>query len=63
MAEEIRETNPSILAGITELVGEAPADFVSHERFKTLCAGTRAVVRTGECTPYANVILHSGVPF
>ncbi|MBR9858911.1 MAG: D-ribose pyranase, partial [Gammaproteobacteria bacterium] len=23
----------------------------------------RAVVRTGECTPYANIILRCGVPF
>lgn len=36
---------------------------VSHEDFKALTAGTRAVIRTGECTPYANVILYSGVTF
>ena len=36
---------------------------VPHEDFKRLSAGARAVVRTGECTPYANVILVSGVVF
>lgn len=37
---------------------------VSHEEFKKLTtAGTIAFVRTGEATPYANVILESGVTF
>jgi D-ribose pyranase len=36
---------------------------VSHEEFKKICAGARAMVRTGECSPYANVILVSGVTF
>ena len=36
---------------------------MSHEDFKRLCAGARAVVRTGECTPYANVMLVAGVTF
>lgn len=34
-----------------------------HEEFKRLTAGARAIVRTGELTPYANVILSSGVVF
>ena len=36
---------------------------VEHERFKALTANAVAVVRTGECTPYANIILKSGVFF
>ncbi len=36
---------------------------VSHEEFKKVCATARAMVRTGECTPYANIILVSGVTF
>ena len=34
-----------------------------HEEFKRQCAGARAVVHTGECTPYANVMLVAGVTF
>ncbi len=34
-----------------------------HETFKQRMAHARAVVRTGACTPYANVILHAGVTF
>ncbi|MFE8646708.1 D-ribose pyranase [Sphingomonas sp. NCPPB 2930] len=36
---------------------------VSHARLKRLCARARAVVRTGECTPYANIVLCAGVTF
>jgi len=36
---------------------------VSHEDFKKLCGQARAMVRTGECTPYANIILVAGVTF
>ena len=38
-------------------------DLVSHEELKLLTQRARAVVRTGEFTPYANVILASGVVF
>lgn len=38
-------------------------ELVSHEEFKRRVVGTRLVVRTGEDTPYANVILRCGVPF
>jgi len=38
-------------------------DKVSHADFKKLCAQARAMVRTGECTPYANIILVAGVSF
>jgi D-ribose pyranase len=38
-------------------------DVVSHEALKRLTAGARAVVRTGEFTPYANVVLSCGVVF
>lgn len=36
---------------------------VSHADFKARTARARAVIRTGECTPYCNLILRSGVPF
>jgi D-ribose pyranase len=36
---------------------------VTHEEFKRRLSRARAVIRTGECTPYANVGLVAGVPF
>ncbi|CAH8236664.1 D-ribose pyranase [Vibrio aestuarianus] len=37
--------------------------YLSHEEFKDRTLQSRAVVRTGECTPYANVIFQAGVVF
>jgi D-ribose pyranase len=38
-------------------------EFVPHEKLKELSCQARAVIRTGENTPYSNVILYSGVIF
>ena len=38
-------------------------DAISHEEFKRLSVNAKAVVRTGECTPYANIVLVAGVTF
>jgi D-ribose pyranase len=38
-------------------------ELVAHEELKRLTASARAVVRTGECTPYANIVLIAGVTF
>lgn len=40
-----------------------PVERETHSEFKRLSAGARAIVRTGECTPYANVALFAGVVF
>ena len=39
------------------------AQTVPHEELKRISMQARAVVRTGECTPYANIILCAGVTF
>ncbi|MEU9823230.1 D-ribose pyranase [Pseudonocardia alni] len=36
---------------------------VPHAELKNLCRDARFVVRTGEATPYANVVLGAGVAF
>lgn len=36
---------------------------VPHDTFKDRSARSKAIIRTGECTPYCNIILVSGVPF
>ncbi len=36
---------------------------VSHEEFKAMSKESKAVIRTGEFTPYANILLKSGVVF
>ncbi|MFI5693794.1 D-ribose pyranase [Kribbella sp. NPDC051586] len=61
IAEEL--TDAVLLRGLDRCLGSIPLKRTSHEDFKLLCRRSRAVVRTGETTPYANVILTAGVPF
>lgn len=65
LAEEIREQNPKVLGEIKELfAGQEPETvFVSHTELKKQTRECKAVIRTGETTPYANIILQSGCIF
>ena len=63
VAEEMGQVSPHVRKAIDQLFAGIPVEQVPHEQFKKLCQNARAVVRTGECTPYANVILESGVIF
>ena len=63
LAEEIKDRNPQFLADVQQLLPGVPVEFVSHTELKSRTAQARAVVRTGEFSPYANVILVSGVVF
>ncbi|MDJ1090465.1 D-ribose pyranase [Macrococcus caseolyticus] len=63
LAEEIKESNPAVLKEVGSIVKDIPNDFVTHEQFKTLTENSEAIIRTGEATPYANIILRSGVNF
>lgn len=61
LATEINDTNVKALEVVNQL--DVPQDFVSHEAFKELTKQAKVIIRTGEATPYANVILHAGVIF
>ena len=63
IAEELQEKNPALVEAIQALFPEAKMFTVRHAQFKVIAGSARAVVRTGETTPYANVILISGVTF
>jgi len=63
LAEEIRQRNPKILEAVLKRFVGVKLSYIPHEEFKKAVADVRAVVRTGECSPYANIILHSGVVF
>ena len=63
LAEEIVTKSSSMYKEITALTEGIPIELVSHEEFKKLTKATKAIVRTGECTPYTNIILQSGVNF
>ena len=65
LAEEIKEYNPQILAEIKEYFAgqEVEVEYVSHVGLKRMTKECKAVIRTGETTPYANIILQSGCIF
>lgn len=71
IARELRDVQPEFhtelrkaLDTISESQGkDIQIDLVSHEGFKRQTVQCQTVVRTGECTPFANVILFSGVTF
>jgi D-ribose pyranase len=63
IAAEMISASPELHAQLLTLLGDIPVSMLPHEAFKQRTAGAKAVVRTGECTPYANVILVSGVVF
>ena len=61
IASEIKEKNPQVYEAIKKRIANLIE--VSHEEFKVLTKDSKAVVRTGEYSPYANIILKSGVVF
>jgi D-ribose pyranase len=63
-ASECQEHNSALLSRASKMTGEAVrVEFVAHEKLKELTHRARAVIRTGEATPFANVILYSGLIF
>jgi len=63
-ATEAKDHNNAVAARASWLLREQVlVDFVTHENLKALARHARAVIRTGEATAYANVVLYSGVIF
>jgi len=59
-ADKTQEVSPTLFDNITGLFGGAPVEIVTHPQIKELSAKVKAVIRTGDFTAYANVILVSG---
>ncbi|MHC8305435.1 D-ribose pyranase [Pseudomonas sp. PB3P13] len=66
LAEEILQKKPAALPVLDALNADGALgrrDLLSHEQFKVLSRQARAIVRTGECQPYCNIVLVAGVTF
>jgi D-ribose pyranase len=61
LAQEIQTANAEVEAAIKNNIDVL--DYVTHEQFKQLTKEAKVIIRTGEITPYANIILQSGVIF
>jgi D-ribose pyranase len=63
LAKETFDNSHDVYTEIKKLVGDVKITFITHEELKSELNQCKAVIRTGEQTAYANVILKSGVVF
>ena len=63
VAEEMGAACPHVYKSLLGVFHGAAVDHIPHAELKKLSAVAVAVVRTGEFTPFANVVLVSGVVF
>lgn len=63
IAKETVDVSPKLYEEIKNEIGDVKITFITHEELKVKLKECKAVIRTGEQTPYANIILKSGVIF
>ena len=63
VAEEIKTENPKQLEEIKKVLPDVEIEFIPHSELKKDLSKSKAFIRTGEETPYSNIILESGVIF
>lgn len=63
IAKETMDVSPKLYEEIKKEIGDVKITFITHEELKVKLKECKAVIRTGEQTPYANIILKSGVIF
>jgi D-ribose pyranase len=63
LANELIERDHALPAALRQCFPQAHVRHIPHNDLKQMSERARAIVRTGECTPYANVVLTSGVIF
>lgn len=63
IAEEMRSINPKQHAFVRTIFAGIASEEISHANFKKLLHEAKVVIRTGEATPYSNIILEVGIDF
>lgn len=65
LSKDIQEKNPVVLAKTREIIPEnVDFSFLAHEDFKARTREDGVIfIRTGEATPFANILLIGGVAF
>lgn len=59
LASEIKENNKVQEENIRKVLPDVESEYISHEEFKKRLKDVKFVIRTGENTPYSNIILQS----
>ena len=63
VADEMADKSQDTYGTVIEALPQVPFRCIAHEEFKEMAAKAKEVIRTGETTPYANIILVAGVNF
>lgn len=63
VAEEIQAKNPILLEYIRSKLPDTPSEMIPHPALKQMSANVKFAIRTGEFTPFPNIILRAGVAF
>lgn len=63
LAKEIQTDNPNQEEAVLSLIGDVEIEYVSHSEFKKETGQSKAIIRTGEDSPFSNIILQSKVIF
>ncbi|HHW03305.1 MAG TPA: D-ribose pyranase [Thermoanaerobacterales bacterium] len=63
MAEESKKVSPAMHEQILKLLGDKEIEYVPHIEFKEKSKKSKAIIRTGEFTPYSNVMLVCGCAY
>lgn len=63
VAKEMQQENPRMARYLHGKLAWLPVQEVSHVELKQQTENVKFAIRTGEFTPYANVILQAGVAF
>jgi D-ribose pyranase len=63
IATELESRDQDLARQFTSIFPGAQLESLTHTEFKRLTERARAIVRTGECTPYANIAIVSGVTY
>lgn len=63
VAADMQRVNPQRRALVAEVFGDAVVREIPHLELERLLPQAKLIVQTGECTPYANVVLVGGVSF
>lgn len=63
VATEMESVNPELHQKTADILKGLPSKSVSHEELKELCNKAKFMIRTGETSSYANVVLVAGVNF
>jgi len=63
MANESKTVSPEMHANILKLLGDVEVEYIPHAEFKQRSRNCKAIIRTGEFTPYSNVMFVCGCAY